>query len=200
MSALKLYAAPVVEPLTLAEARAACRIEDVVHDADDMLLGLIYAATRAAEGYTRRALITQTWDLTLDFFPEWVIYIPKPTLQSITSITYVDENGVTQTLATDQYMIDVNSEPARITPAWGTVWPSTRWQMNAVTIRFVAGYGLAAAVPEGIKSWMKIRIKHLFDNPDIVLIGTRTQISEFPRSVVDGLLDEYSVQNFNWEE
>lgn len=166
---------------------------------DPMFMSFIKAARVSAEGYTRRALMTQTWDLVLDCFPGWEIYIPKPTLQSIVSITYLDTNGTSQVLSADQYVVDTQSTPGRIIPAYGLIWPSTRGQINSVTIRFIAGYGAASAVPDGIKSWMKIRIKHLYDNPDIVLIGTRTQISEFPRSVVDGLLDEYAVQDFNWE-
>lgn len=166
---------------------------------DPELTALIKAARVAAEGYTRRALVTQTWDLKLDCFPHWTIYVPKPTLQSVTSITYVDSNGVTQTLDPSLYLVDTNSTPARITPVFGGIWPVTRWQNNAVTVRFVAGYGLAAAVPDGIKAWMIIRIKHLFDNPDAVVMGSRNQVAEMPRALVDGLLDEYTVPDFTWE-
>lgn len=197
MSSITLITAPEVEPVSLAEAKLACRVD--VSDADSLILASIQAARGAAEGLTRRALITQTWELALDCFPEWIIYVPKPTLQSVISIKYIDDLGVVQTLPTDQYIVDSASMPGRITPAFGATWPTARWQINAVMIRFVAGYGLAAAVPQGIKMWMNIRIKHMFDNPDMVLIGTRTQISEFPRMVVDGMLDEYAVQNFNWE-
>lgn len=166
---------------------------------DPEITALIKTARHAAEGYTRRALVTQTWDLKLDRFPGWTLHIPKPTLQSISSITYIDTDGVTQTLAADQYHVDTFSAPARITPAFGLVWPNTRYQNNAVTVRFVAGYGLAAAVPDGIKAWMILRIKHLFDNGAPVEIGTRIQMVEFPRALVDGILDEYTVPDFNWE-
>ena len=166
---------------------------------DPEINALIRTVRHAAEGYTRRALVTQTWDLKLDRFPRWMINIPKPTLQSVTSITYVDSDGTTQTLAADQYLVDASSTPARITPAFGLVWPITRYQNNAVTVRFVAGYGLAAAVPEGIKTWMLIRIKHLFDNPDAVVMGTRSQVAEMPRALVDGMLDEYTISDFSWE-
>jgi len=166
---------------------------------DPELNALIRAARVAAEGYTRRALVTQTWDLKLDRFPCWTIHVPKPTLQSVVSITYVDTNGTTQTLDPARYLVDASSTPARITPVFGGIWPITLYQNNAVTVRFVAGYGLAADVPDGIKTWMIIRIKHLFDNPDAVVIQTRNQIAEMPRALVDGMLDEYTVPDFNWE-
>ncbi len=166
---------------------------------DPEINAIIRTVRHAAEGYTRRALVTQTWDMKLDCFPRWTINVPKPTLQSVVSITYVDTDGVTQTLDPALYLVDPNSTPARITPVFGGIWPVTRWQNNAVTVRFIAGYGLAAAVPDGIKSWMIIRIKHLFDNPDAISIGAKGQISEMPRMLVDGMLDEYTVQDFTWE-
>jgi len=166
---------------------------------DPEINAIIRTVRHAAEGYTRRALVTQTWDMKLDRFPCWTIHVPKPTLQSVVSITYVDTDGVTQTLAADQYLVDNSSTPARITPIFGGIWPITRYQNNAVTVRFIAGYGLAAAVPDGIKSWMIIRIKHLFDNPDAISIGSKGTISEMPRMLVDGMLDEYTVQDFTWE-
>jgi len=166
---------------------------------DPELNALIRTIRHAAEGYTRRALVTQTWDLKLDRFPCWTIHVPKPTLQSVVSITYVDTNGTTQTLDPARYLVDASSTPARITPVFGGIWPITLYQNNAVTVRFVAGYGLAADVPDGIKSWMIIRIKHLFDNPDAIVVQGRLQVAEMPRALVDGMLDEYTVPDFNWE-
>lgn len=163
---------------------------------DPELVALIKSARASAETITKRALVTQTWDLVLDRFPCWTINIPKPTLQSVTSITYVDPDGVTQTLATDQYRVDSSSAPGRITPAYGVVWPSTRGITGAVTIRFVCGYGAAAVVPDGIKVWMLLRIKHFYDNKGAVVVGTIT--SEFPRSYVDALLDDFAVPGFEW--
>lgn len=121
----------------------------------------IQAARIEAETKTRGVLVTQTWDLHLDNFPGWEMHIPNPPLQSVSSITYVDTDGTTQTLAADQYLVDTKSQPGRITPAFGLTWPTTRAQTNAVTVRFVAGHGAAAAVPENIKSWMKLRIDHM---------------------------------------
>jgi len=161
---------------------------------DPLLAMLIAAARGAAETITRRALITQTWDLVLDCFPYWEMSIPLPTLQSVTTITYIDANGATQTLAADQYLVDTKSEPARITPAYGLVWPSTRYQTNAVTVRFVAGYGTASAVPQAIKNWMLIRIKQMYGQREAVNVGG--VVVEFPRAFVDGLLDPHRALGF----
>ena len=183
----------------IADASLGAQAPTVNTTGDPELNALIRTARVAAEGYTRRALVTQTWDLKLDRFPCWTIHVPKPTLQSVVSISYVDTDGATQTLDPSTYLVDTSSTPARITPVFGGIWPVTLYQNNAVTVRFVAGYGLAAAIPDGIKTWMIIRIKHLFDNPNAVVVQGRAQVAEMPRTLVDGILDEYTVPDFNWE-
>lgn len=166
---------------------------------EDWLIGMLIKAARiAAEGITNRALITQTWDLYLDNFPPWELYLPMPTLQSVVSISYVDSNGTTQTLAADQYLVDAKSEPARITPAWGLVWPVTRWQTNAVTVRFACGYGTASDVPDGIKNWMLMRVKTLWSNRAAVDIGERLTMVALPPDFVDGLLSDYICTSYCW--
>lgn len=152
---------------------------------DPLINILITSARVQAEQILHRFLITQTVDRYLDKFES---EIKLPPIQSVTSITYTDLNGDEQTFATNQYVVDAVSKPARITLASSASWPSVIDQVNAVKIRFVAGYGNAAAVPSCIKNWMLIRIKQAYDNRDAVNVGN-TQIMEFPYSYIDGLLD-----------
>lgn len=173
--ALTLVTAPTVEPLTIAEAKAHLRVTST--DEDALITALIVAAREHAERFTRRALITQTWDLTLDSFPAEIV-VPFPKLQSVTSITYVDSNGASQTLLTTEYTVDTKSEPGRVVEAYDKAWPSTRDVINAVTVRFVAGYGLAAAVPSSIKQGMLMHIGHMYANRESVNIGNIS--SEIP--------------------
>ena len=194
MSALVLITPPAVEPLTNAEAMVHLKVDSQIEI--PYIDNLIKAARVTAERITRRALITQTWDLYLDAFPGWEIGIPKPTLQSITSIKYTDTDGVLQTLAAAKYLVDEKSEPGRITPAYGEVWPVTRAQTNAVVVRFVAGYGLAGDVPAGIKHWMQVRMRQLYDNRSATIIGTI--VDDIPRSFVDGLLDDFVALDYGW--
>jgi uncharacterized phiE125 gp8 family phage protein len=93
---------PAELPITLADARAQCRVTSTSEDA--RLLAMIYAATEWGENLTARRLITQTWDLYLDAFPCDEIRAPYAPLRSVTSISYVDLAGVTQTLATSEYV------------------------------------------------------------------------------------------------
>lgn len=159
---------------------------------DPLLRMLITTARQKAEVMLNRKIITQTVDLYLDNFPFWEL--PVPVMQSVTSIIYTDVNGAEQTLSSGDYLVDSNSQPARITPAYGLVWPSTRYQTNAVRVRFLAGYGVASAVPDCIKSWMLMRIKQNYDQRDAVNVGS--VVNEFPHSYVDGVLDPERVVSY----
>lgn len=163
---------------------------------DAQISKFIKSARIDAEKKLRRYLITQTLDAYLDAFPDadknnQRRMIKLPPLQSVISITYVDTDGIEQTLDAAQYQVDTTGDCGRIIPAYGYDWPSTRDQMNAVKIRFVAGYGAAADVPEPIKDWIKQRAKQKYDQPDATNIGNI--VTEMPRSFVDGLLDPYCV-------
>lgn len=133
---------PVADAITIHTAKKQCEIaaSDTAHDAH--LHRLITGAVRDVERWTRRALITQTWQLTMTRFPDWEIVLPRPPLQSVTSIQYVDEAGVTQTLSPALYQVS-SDQPAIVQPAYNEVWPVTRVSTrDAVTITYVAGYGI----------------------------------------------------------
>lgn len=171
--ALTIVNAPGSEPLTLTETKSHLRVTTT--DEDALITALITAARESAENYTNRAFITQTFDLTLDSFPPSIV-VPKAPLQSVTSVTYLDTDGVSQTLSTTEYTVDTKSEPGRIVESYTGEWPDTREEINAVTVRFVAGYGLAAAVPQAIKQGMLLHIGHMYANRENVLVGVPAQV------------------------
>lgn len=130
---------PTNLPVELSDARKQCEIGDgdTAHDAH--LLRLIRTATGDVERATRRALITQTWVLTLEEFPE-EIDVPRPPLQSLT-INYINDAGTLTLLASSEYQIDYGT-PACVEPAYSKAWPSTRPETsNAVQVTIVAGFG-----------------------------------------------------------
>lgn len=204
---------PAVEPLTVDDVRQYSRDLAPSVDADDVYENLISSAREQAEIELGRYLITQTIDLYLDRFPCAHYNSPAlldrrarherdmdaillPPIQSVTSITYTDDGGTPQTLATDQYLVDAASKPARITPAYGLSWPSTRNQSNAVKVRFIAGYGdTAASVPACVKTWMGLRVKTLFDNRDMVIASDGRAVL-MPNTYADGMLDPERVQGW----
>lgn len=158
--------APVSEPVSLAEAKAHCHVETDVTEDDTFFDALIAAARESCEARTRRQLVSATFALRLSGFPCGdVIELPKPPLVSVSSITYVDVDGATQTLSTDVYEVDPYTTPGRVVLKYGQVWPSTRDQRNGVTITFVAGY---AEVPKLLKQGMLMRIAHWYENREEV--------------------------------
>jgi uncharacterized phiE125 gp8 family phage protein len=186
---LQLVTPPSGEPVSLAEAKLHLRVD--VDDDDALISSLIATARQAAETLTGRQLISARWKLVLDAFPWGEILLAKCPVQSIVSIQYLDMNGLSQMLPSSDYVVDTACEPARITPVFGKTWPPTLPQIGAVTVTFDAGYGAASAVPEGLKSWVKLRVGSLYAHREEMSILMRGRIDPLP--FVDGLLDPYRV-------
>ena len=178
---MRLITPPAAEPLTVYEARAHLRLDETDTSEDAALGEAIQAAREAAEHETGRALLEQTWETTADYFPVGGIELGRPPVQSITSITYRDSAGAQQTLAPSAYTLDDTVQPAEAVPV--VAWPTG----TDVRVRFVAGYGdTAAAVPAGIKRWMKLRIGTLYAQREDV---SDKQLTPVPHT--DRLLDPY---------
>ena len=117
------------------------------------------------------------WDL----WPWWgggVIRLPRPPLQLVSSIQYVDGGGVLQTMPVLDYQVDTSPTPGRVGPAYGKVWPVTRLQLAAITITYLAGYGTADAVPDDIKQAILLLVSHWERNRDAVgQVGTAVELA-----------------------
>jgi uncharacterized phiE125 gp8 family phage protein len=143
---LSIVTPPVAEPVSLDEVKLYIRRNGDDGTEDSLIAGLNVAARDYAETFTRRAIPQQTWDDKRSGFPcdNGPIWIPKAPCISVTSITYIDTNGDSQTLSPSLYTTDLPTGPkARmgcIVPAYGQAWPQTRDVPNAMTVRFVAGY------------------------------------------------------------
>lgn len=171
---LTLITPPVQSPLSLQEAKGHLRVDGT--DEDVLISSQIEAVRLHVEGrggWLGRALITQTWEWRLDRFPvgpQPMLKVPLPPLQSVSQIQYIDTAGVLQTWSSALYTVDVNSEPARIAPVFGEVFPQTQSVIDAVTVTMVAGYGDAPAnVPEPIRSALLLLIGDLYKNREAKL-------------------------------
>lgn len=172
--AISLTTAPATEPVTLAEAKSHLKVD---HAADDDYLTnfVIPAARRYAETLTHRAFITQTWVLKLNGFARDPITLPRPPLSSVTSITYLDSNGDSQTWATSEYTAEKptgeHALHGQVWLAYGKTYPSTRGVVDDVTVTFVAGYGAASAVPIGIKHGVFMLVEDLYRQRGSQILG-----------------------------
>ena len=202
---MQLITPPAGEPVSLEEAKLHLRVD---FDDDDALIQmLISSARQAAESITHRQFITARWRMTLDSFPGpslmgvpagqpftlpgHAILIPKSPVLNVVAINYLDMASVQQTMPADHYTVDSACEPARITPVFGQIWPIALPQIGAVSVTFDAGYGDASAVPDGIKSWIKLRVASLYTYREEVVAPVRGRIEAL--QFVEGLLDPYKV-------
>lgn len=182
---LTIFAAAATEPITTAQAKTHLRVE---HSSDDTYIDTLVAAARAyVENTLRKRLVTQTWTLTLDDFPigDREICIPYGPVQSITSIYYINTGGTNTLLDSTLYALDTASLVARVYPAYSLIWPATRDQRNAVTIKYVTGYGAYTAVPANIIHAIKMLVAHWYESREPVVVGSTTNMLPM---AVDNLL------------
>jgi len=200
MHKLEQTVAPATTPISTSEARTHLKIEDTAYDGEDTYVtALIEAAVDIAQERTWRQFITATYVYYLDAFPSAIIELPISPLGAVSSITYVDTDGTTQTWAASKYDVDDKAEPGRIRPTDGEVYPQTKDTPNAVAITFTAGYGSAGSdVPDSIIHALKLMVDHLYElrHPvNVSLTSGSVQQIPFPMAV-DVLLDHYSARQF----
>lgn len=173
----------MTEPITESEARAHLRA-----DTDDPYIselpGKITAARQHVEQLLNASIVTQTRTLILDKFPPWSIKLPDGPVTGITSISYVDTDGVTQTVDSHTRSKDV------ITPAYDEVWPDTRAQIGAVTITYTAGMmtGSPSTLANAdIIAAIKLVLTDLWDNRAAQIVGVSFSVNP----AVDRLLSKH---------
>lgn len=159
-----------INPVTIDEAKLNLR---VTHNSEDSEIeSAINDATRYIEDRLGQQLITATWRFVLDCFPN-VIEVPRPPLISVSSITYVDTAGATQTLASTEYQVDYARRPGRIMPARLKFWPSIDSStFNPVQVNTTNGYGATAStVPPQAKRGIKFLVNHWYFTREPIVVG-----------------------------
>ena len=192
-------AAPAVETVTAADLKVQLNILDFTDD-DAYLLTISKAARRYFENTADVTLVNTTLVLKLDSFTGFVPNIacagvirpPRAPLSSVTSIQYIDQDGATQTLATNLFIVDADTKPGRIVEEFNETWPETRDVPNAVTITYVAGHGATSStVPEDAVAAIKLLAAHWYQMRVPVIKGTIT--SEVPKTF-DMLFQGFRIQ------
>lgn len=192
---LKRTGAPAFLPVSVDEVRD---MRGLTHSLDDAKIKrAIERASETVEGRVRRAMATATWRMKLDYWPcvtdanPWgSIEVKRPPLQSVTSIAYLDADGVSQTWSSSNYIVDTDSEPGRISLAYGASWPTVRSVPLPITITYIAGYTSAELIPAVLHGPVAHLALHLLENPEPILTGTIS--SELPLHV-QAMLDAASL-------
>lgn len=148
---VRIITPPSVEPVTVSECKLDARVDGNAEDA--LFASWITTARSEVEIVSARALINRTLEMAFDRWPpeQWIT-LRYPPLVNVISITYYDSDGAQQTLPTDQYIVETDSEPGRIWLAPGASWPTTH-EIARIRVRYVAGYGTSpASVPDEYKA------------------------------------------------
>lgn len=178
--------------VSLEEAKVHLRVD---HDDDnDYIEGLVETATNMIDGpagWLGRALITQTLEWRGDEFPSCHdIRLPYPPIAAIVSVKYDDDDGAEQTISSGDYRLVGQPSIPRLALAYGSTWPSTRWQNEAVRIRYTAGYGATVdSVPAPIRQAVLLMVSELYENRDASTDKPRTELP----FAVTALLSTYRV-------
>ncbi|MCK5518882.1 MAG: phage head-tail connector protein [Alphaproteobacteria bacterium] len=174
---------PASEPLTLAEIKTFLRID---HSNDDAIVtDLISSARQICESVTGRSLITRSYSLFLDFWPdasitEWwdgvregadvvgkirVLSLPKPPLLSVTLIKVYAADNTYAEFPSVSYYVDTAGIPGRVVLTQGASPPTPGRAANGIEIQFTAGYGATVQnVPALLRQGMKQVIAHLYEH------------------------------------
>lgn len=159
---LDLLTPPANEPVSLEELRDHGRID--VDTDDATLAALIVSARTVAETYLRRALIAQTWRLTLDCFPDGNrVTLPKGVL-SVTSVITSDEADVSSTFDAASYLVSTGALGAIVLKDAAS-WPTVTRPVDGVEIVYIAGFGADwNAVPEPVRLGIEMLALHMYEN------------------------------------
>lgn len=170
--AVSLLIPPVVEPVSLQEAKDHLRLDTDAHDA--MVQVQIQAAREHVEMFTRRQLVTATWLLTLPAFPP-VVTFPYPPLHRVVTVQYLDPAGQLVLLPATSYTVRTDLEPGQVFPAPGGSWPATQGSAQAVQITFEAGYGATgAAVPARARQAILLLVGDFYEHAEAQAEGALT--------------------------
>lgn len=182
MSGLTITTAPANEPLDAAETISYLRLDSGVDTT--LVNSLIQAARFWCEDYTNRTLLTTTFTLSLNSIGEVdlplkeglhtgystptrlnYIELPKPPVQSVTSIISYNDENTASTLDASNYYSDLVREPARVVLRDGGSWPTDLRNANGIEVKYVAGYGDSrGTIPETIRIAMLQYITFLYEH------------------------------------
>lgn len=184
----KRTVAPTVEPVTVSSLKQHARATDT-NDEDSIAYEWLVGCREMVETDAQVALCTQTWTLQFDQFPCDVIEFPIWPLASVTSVSYVDTSGATQTWNSSNYIVNTANKPGRLTLAYGATWPNARLQENSITVTFVAGFGGMTDVPQIYKQAIRLLAAECFISREAVGSLNDEQLTNYRAWIARGMWD-----------
>ena len=179
--------APTTAVLSPADMRTHLRLDST--EQEELLAGLVQAATLSCEAEAGIQCITATYQLHLAGWWGDHIELPRSPLQSIGSVTYTDSDGATQTLAGSNYVAVTAALVGRLHRADGATFPTLDVVPQPVTVEFTAGYGDDAAdVPQDVRHFITMLAAHWYVHAEPVQVmgGPVAPVPETLRRLMAG--------------
>ncbi|EGP07787.1 hypothetical protein CSIRO_2382 [Bradyrhizobiaceae bacterium SG-6C] len=172
-----LVTAPAAEPLSLADAKAFLRVE---HGDDDAIItALISAARHHVEALTRCALITQTWRLVLDRWPDGGRIVPRiGPLRALAAVHVFNASGEASEIDPEIFAAD-RAAGALAAPSWSLPVPGR--STAGIELDIEVGYGAASDVPQRLLQAIRMLVAHWYENRGLIAIGS--SVAMMPASV-----------------
>jgi uncharacterized phiE125 gp8 family phage protein len=156
---------PDVLPVLLEDVKRHLRVDG--DDEDDLIEIYLRAAVThldGAEGWLGRAIVAQTWSQQFDAFARSISIDLSP-ISEIDSVTYLDADGVVQTVAESDYaLINGSTASPELRFDDGFSFPATQDQRPVLTVTFVGGYGDDSAAPEPIKVGIMMMVADMYQS------------------------------------
>jgi uncharacterized phiE125 gp8 family phage protein len=184
-----LLTGPLGEPLSLTDAKAFLRVE---HDDDDSVIAaLISSARNHVEALTRCGLITQTWRVVLDRWPEPGRIKPRlGPLQSLAAARIYNDTNAATDIDADLFVVDA-AAGVIAAPGWSLPVPGRA--VAGIELDIVIGFGSAASdVPQVLLQAIRMLVSHWYENRGLVSIGQT--IAMMPASV-NAMIASYRVMS-----
>jgi len=147
---------PATEPVSLAEAKTQCRVTSSAEDS--LLTDLISAARDAIEDYCGAKFAEQTIRQDCSCWSDLAAVPFGPVSNAV--VTYLDADGVSQTLASTVYRETTTGRSAHFSLKKGQAWPSVFDTADAISVQGIVG----ETTPERVKHAMLLAISAWFDD------------------------------------
>jgi uncharacterized phiE125 gp8 family phage protein len=149
---MKIITPPTVEPITLVQARKQCKVDaegdPPVHEDDDLLMLYATAAREWCEHFTGIAIAPTGVQIEMSSFPSAIVLESGPVI-GITSVTYLDDAAVRQTVAPSVYYLDTNGSVTTLRLKRGQAWPVALAETGSVRVQYDIGFGVVTTPPPG---------------------------------------------------
>lgn len=156
--------------ISLADMKEWLRVDH--SDEDTTITAIIDSAVQSIQDYTGRHFKTTTFIANIDAF----YYVDLPyQVTTVSSVTYLDKAGASQTLDTSKYFVDTTSQPGRV--KFKNTPDLVEDKFNAVQINGTITNSIKPPLTHAIK----MLAAHFYENRRAVIVGTIS--SEIPYGI-----------------